>query len=175
MWSLDPARHHHQQILASSVLREHGQIRIAVYGISMLPSLWPGDVLTIRRELGSLAEGEIVLWERDGAFVAHRVARQISVSDRTYLVTRGDSLQHEDEPVPSREILGKVVSVERAGRYLRCVPACSPLLRGCGRLLGWWDRLRSLVLRWHQWRCRHPFEHPFRLASCVTSNPLEID
>ena len=151
---LEPTRHDYKQILAASVLREHGQIRIAALGVSMLPSLWPGDVLTVKRELvDHIAVGEIVLWERDGRFVAHRVSRRISLPGNTCLVTRGDALGHEDDPVTSRELLGKVVSVERAGRCLPEVPKCFRLRRGCGLLLSSWDRLRSLALRWHRWRC----------------------
>lgn len=165
MPTLEPTRHHCKQILAANVLREHGRIRIAALGVSMLPSVWPGDVLTVERErVDNIEKGEIVLWERDGRFVAHRVSRRISAPGNTCLVTRGDALSHEDEPVTSRELLGKVVSVERAGRCLPEVPKCSSLRRGWGRLLSSWDRLRSLALRWHRWRCGP------RLKKCAESD-----
>lgn len=122
----------------------------------MLPSLWPGDVLTVKQEpLDSIAEGEIILCERNGQFVAHRVLRRPNAS-ATHLVTRGDALQFEDDPVAMPKVLGKVVSVERRGRHLPGIPTCSTWTRVFGQLLSSWGRVRSLVLRWHSLRCGSP-------------------
>ena len=41
----DEAKHD----LAAEVLRQFGEVRLKVTGASMLPSVWPGDVLTVRR------------------------------------------------------------------------------------------------------------------------------
>ena len=42
-------------------------VRLRVYGESMLPSLWPGDVVEIEScSLEEVVSGEIVLAERDG-------------------------------------------------------------------------------------------------------------
>ena len=36
--------------LAAEVLRSSGELRLRVTGSSMLPAVWPGDELTIRRQ-----------------------------------------------------------------------------------------------------------------------------
>ncbi len=94
--------------LASEVLRRFGQLRLQVSGASMLPSVWPGDVVTIcNSQLCEVRRGDIVLFYRDRRFFMHRV---LDVSaDR--LLTRGDSVISPDPPVRSDELLGRVVSI----------------------------------------------------------------
>lgn len=104
--------------LASETLRSSGTLRLGVSGWSMLPTLWPGDTLVVQRA-GSdeIAEGDIVLFARDRRFFVHRVIRK----DRSALMvqTRGDALPRPDPPVSNRELLGRVVSVERNGEFLQ--------------------------------------------------------
>ncbi len=60
--------------LAEETLRSFGQLRLRVNGASMLPAVWPGDILTITRDAASPAlPGDIVLFGRKGRLVAHRV------------------------------------------------------------------------------------------------------
>ena len=53
-----------KQELLLQVLRDYGRVRIRALGTSMLPALWPGDVLDIERtdggEIGGGAEFEPV-------------------------------------------------------------------------------------------------------------------
>jgi hypothetical protein len=61
--------------LVVETLRSFGQLRLRVNGASMLPAVWPGDILTITREAGAPPlPGDIVLFGREGRLVAHRVA-----------------------------------------------------------------------------------------------------
>lgn len=168
----EPNRTACRHALAADVLQTHGRIRIAAYGLSMLPSLWPGDVLTVEQEsLDSIAEGEIALFERHGQFVAHRVVRRNP--SETHLVTRGDALQFLDEPVSAQRILGRVILVERGGRRLNRVPVCSRLVRGLGLVLNSCDRLRSVALRWYGWRHQHSFKGRMAAAaSPIQASPL---
>jgi signal peptidase I len=124
---LDEAKHD----LAAQVLRQFGEVRLKVTGASMLPSVWPGDVLTVRRRSpAELLPGRIVLCHRDRGFFAHRmVGRQ---GDR--LITRGDSHLREDPPFGDEEVLGEVVSILRNGRPVDLTPV-------------WWHRIFSWTLR----------------------------
>ena len=146
----EPAREQQKRDLAVEVLRASGQVRLAARGYSMLPSLWPGDVLTLQAAtLDSLAAGDLVLFVGEGRFFVHRVLRRTQIEGQTRVVTRGDSMPREDQPVSADEVLGKVVSVERHGRILARVPASSLFVRGLGLALAW-GRLRSVVLRLRQ-------------------------
>lgn len=99
--------------LIAEVAREFGEVRLKVTGTSMLPSVWPGDILTVsRRSAAELVPGQIVLCYRNRAFVAHRLVAKRGDS----VITRGDSLPHQDRPFRDDEVLGEVVSILRDGR-----------------------------------------------------------
>jgi len=105
--------------LAAEALRQFGEVRLKVTGTSMLPSVWPGDILTVRKQSAEqLLPGEQVLCYRNQAFVAHRLVGQRGDT----FVTRGDSLPHDDTPFRRDEVLGVVVSIVRDGRPVALAP-----------------------------------------------------
>ncbi len=135
--------------LAAEVIRASGRLRIRVLGGSMLPALWPGDVLNIEAvPFEELRPGAIAVFERDGRVWAHRVAGNRGGT----LVTRGDALSQDDPPVLPEHLMGRVASVER-GRF-RIVPAASLTLpqRFLRVLLCRWDLFRAVALRLHAMR-----------------------
>jgi signal peptidase I len=136
-----------RQSLVLEVLREHGEIRISALGLSMLPTLWPGDVLTIRAVTVDQCEpGDIILCEWQGRLVIHRVMRREFRAGKSCLITRGDAISHEDSAVCARQVLGRVAAVERQGQTF-AVPRLSGLARTIGLLLSSSARVRSLALR----------------------------
>lgn len=105
--------------LAVEALRQFGEVRLKVTGTSMLPSVWPGDILTVRKQCAEqLLPGEQVLCYRNQAFVAHRLVEQRG----DLFVTQGDSLPHDDLPFRRDEVLGAVVSIIRDGRPVALTP-----------------------------------------------------
>jgi hypothetical protein len=106
--------------LAAQVLRSFGKLRLEVTGLSMLPSVWPGDILFLdRRDMSAIAEGDIVLFARQGKLVAHRVLCRAFVDDQPHAITRGDSMLSPDDPVSPAELLGSVRYILRAGEYVK--------------------------------------------------------
>jgi signal peptidase len=111
--------------LAGEVVRTFGRVRVRVTGTSMIPAVWPGDVLVVeRRAVERIEQGEIAVAEQDGRLVAHRVVSGAFVaaglspaswpsSATTTLLTRGDAQLHPDRPLSPDELLGTVVSIER--------------------------------------------------------------
>jgi hypothetical protein len=64
--------------LAVEVLQKTGVLRLSASGYSMLPTLCPGDILTINREsLGAIHPGDIVQYSREGRFFIHRSLRSV--------------------------------------------------------------------------------------------------
>lgn len=103
--------------LAADMIRTFGELRLRVTGSSMLPSVFPGDILSVKRsEVTDISSGDMVLFERQGHLCAHYVVRKASDRGQTYLVTRGHLLSCADPPVSPRELLGRVTSIER-GRF----------------------------------------------------------
>jgi signal peptidase I len=141
--------------LAAEVLRTRGKVRLAAFGYSMLPTLWPGDLLTVEaRGFEQTRVGNVVLFTRDGRFFIHRVLQKVEFGSERYLVARGDAMPDVDAPVMPEQVLGQVIAVHRKHRDV-ALPACSTIPRFAGLLLSASGRLRSLALRWHAWRSRN--------------------
>jgi signal peptidase len=134
--------------LVAEALRSWGRLKLRASGISMLPALWPGDLLTIQSYQPEQVEpGEIVLYMRDGRFFIHRVASKSFDGMGTILITRGDCLAENDPPLSSGELLGRICEIQRAGSVF--VPARKLLLshRIVAYMLCHWSLLRRLTLR----------------------------
>lgn len=106
--------------LGAELLERGERLRLRVKGSSMLPSLYPGDLLTFRRcSPSEIVVGDIVLFESEGpCFVAHRVAERMAVEGDSRLRTRGDAMCACDAPLGENEVLGRLSRVERKGRHL---------------------------------------------------------
>src|SRR5260370_569829 len=88
--------------LAEKTLRLFGSLRLRVTGFSMLPSVWPGDLLLIRRhEMEQIYPGDIVLFACYGRLIAHRVVFKTDDPEAPRLITRGDAVR--DKPAIASE------------------------------------------------------------------------
>jgi hypothetical protein len=84
-----------------------GRVRLRVYGESMLPSLWPGDVVEIEScSLDNVQPGEIVLAQREGRLFLHRF---IALCPPNAFLLRGDSMPAPDPQYPREALLGRLV------------------------------------------------------------------
>jgi len=138
--------------LAGDVVRRFGGGRLRVFGTSMVPSILPGDLISVRRaNLCEISLGEIVLYSRDDRLFAHRVVARAGSHDDPRLITRGDRLSHSDPPVSSLEMLGRVTSIQCGdGRGHRPVRPATRVRRWeqmIARVLQISDRATSVYLR----------------------------
>jgi signal peptidase I len=102
--------------LIREALERFGEARLRVTGSSMLPSIRPGDMVTIeRRTLSEVRRGDVALFTHDDRLFAHRVIAR----DDDRLVTQGDSVPSIDAPVNAGDLLGVVVAVSRNGQAVR--------------------------------------------------------
>ena len=102
--------------VAQHLLERGDGIRFRAEGTSMLPTIQDGDVLTVAAvESGAIALGDIILYSHRGRPIAHRVAeiRRSPGTTRMVFVACGDGKTACDAPIEPRQILGKVVSIER--------------------------------------------------------------
>jgi hypothetical protein len=110
--------------LVTEVLTRFGRVRIRAQGLSMGPAIRPGDILDIERtSTASLSPGRVVVFDRDGRLVAHRI-----VSHRHALTTRGDAHWRTDPAIAPSDVLGIVTALSRDGRPIP-VPRSAGLLR----------------------------------------------
>jgi len=136
--------------LAAEVLRSSGRLRLRATGTSMLPAVWPGDVLSVcRGSATQVLPGDIILFARQGRLFAHRVMVRTLGQDRIQWVTRGDSVGGNDAPVSSHQLLGRVTAIERGSRRL------TPHQSVASRLTSWIlcrsDLAIRLLLRVRGW------------------------
>jgi hypothetical protein len=150
----DPAEAAREEVvsaLCAQVLRTGAPVRVRVFGTSMLPAIWPGDVVTVRPAAvtAELRCGEIAVFRRYGRLIAHRIVE----AGAGGLVTRGDAHDERDPPVRPCELVGKVAAISRRGRTgapRRPSPAQALLTRAIRRS----QRVRRLALAWHAVRLR---------------------
>ena len=104
-------------LLAAESLRASGRLRLRVRGESMLPTIWPGEVVeVVQCSAEEVRPDDVVLALRDGRFYLHRF---VGRSRAGGLVLRGDSMPAADPELSGEALLGKV----------------SPAMP-----LGWWSR-----------------------------------
>lgn len=136
--------------LVGDVLRRCGSVQLRAWGMSMLPSLWPGDLLTIRTVPSEdLAPGQIVLVMRDNRFFIHRLIEKRTVKDRLFWITKGDTVPNDDLPVAESELLGRVADIQRGHRIFIPRRHVSLFHSALAWMLCHWSRFRSLALRIH--------------------------
>jgi len=144
-------REGHKLDLAAEVLRSGGTIRLQALGTSMLPSIWPGDVLSVENKSGEQAiPGDIVLVARDRRFFIHRLIEK----HNSRWITRGDSLPQNDDPVAEAQVLGKVSAIHRRGHAVIPGRRLSLLRRALAEMLCHCDSFRNIALRIHSFQRR---------------------
>jgi signal peptidase I len=145
--------------LTREIVRRFGEVRLRVFGTSMVPAILPGDMISVQRaDLFEISPGEIVMYLRDGRLFVHRVVDRAGSQDDPRLVTRGDRLRYDDPLVSSSELLGRVTSIQtHDGRWHReARPAAG---------LSLWEQIFVHVLRTSD----HATYLYLRLARCVPS------
>jgi signal peptidase len=84
----------------------------------MYPTIRENEAITVEPVTPQdVKVGDIILFRSGESVVAHRVMRIEKVEGKaSRFILREDTWGTLDEPVEAEQILGKVVSVERAGR-----------------------------------------------------------
>lgn len=130
----------------SHELLAHGySVRFRAPGNSMMPTIFDGEMITIRPiEPSDVKRGDIILYRCPGSIVAHRVVgTEKRDSGALRFILRGDALGAPDEPVEIEQVLGRVESVERGSRsidiYSRRVKIIR-MLRLCASHIKRWAR-----------------------------------
>lgn len=134
----------HKLELALTLLRSGCPIRLRALGSSMLPSIWPGDILTIEKvSAENIHPGSIVFTCHDSQATIHRLLRK----DGTRCITRGDSMPQNDPPLVVSGILGRVSEIQRGSSTWepqRTLPVPAQILAA---IIAHSDWCRSLALR----------------------------
>jgi len=134
-------------------------VRLRVHGESMLPTLWPGDVVEIEScSLEDIRPGEIVLARREGRLILHRLIAPCTANG---FLLRGDSVPSPDALFPPDALLGRIARRRDEGRTVNGTglrPAFRAngfgvtWSRALGMLLGYCVMARRVALKLHHRR-----------------------
>jgi hypothetical protein len=114
----------------------------------MLPSLWPGDLLTIQSVAhDEVVLGDIVLVLRDHGLLIHRLVEKRQEQGCISWITRGDAVPQNDPPAAASELLGRVTEIRRGHRIVVPSRRVSLLHSVLACALCHSDRFRNLTLR----------------------------
>ena len=133
--------------LCTDLLQSGRRVRFRAPGASMHPTIRDGEVVTVAPVLTrDIKRGDVLLYLAERGLTAHRVRRRLPGPETAFCV-RGDALGSEEERVAANRVLGRVTSVERAGREL---PVGGSLRNGIGALVRLARRIRARVVcfRW---------------------------
>ena len=159
--------------LVAGAMARFGALRLKVSGCSMLPSIWPGDVLSIQKaNLRNLSPADVVVFRRGSRLFAHRLLRTVTDAGSTYLATRGDGLEEPDLPVWPADVLGRVIRVERGPFRLDPRAPTGPSWRLAWAVLEGGRSIRRLVSRQIQSFLARSSDFSLQVAGSI-SNLLE--
>ena len=88
----------------------------------MFPFIQSGNIIVIKPLAPVvLSLGDIIFSQRsekENAFIAHRLIKVQKGQGGVKLLTKGDDLRYYDPPVSPEQVIGRVVRVERSGKFL---------------------------------------------------------
>ena len=156
--------------LVAETLRQFSEVRFIARGSSMLPTIYPGDCLTVNC-FGTHAPrcGEVVLYRRAGEFRVHRIAALAEEGSFTSYILRGDSLTENDPPVAACDLLGRVTWLERGGSFLRMCAAQTVHQRIARWMVRHSRIVVALLLRWHAVRQKNFIPEQSLAATSATA------
>lgn len=101
-----------------AILNGHS-VKTIASGTSMFPFLRKGDLLTIEPVLmDEIKRGDVVVFESEEKWIAHRVIKIHSNDGLTEFTTRGDARVSNDPPVRKENYIGIVSYLERNNTFI---------------------------------------------------------
>ncbi len=148
--------------------------RIPIRGTSMEPLLQAGDEIEVRRvEAGEIRFGDVVVFVRKDAWVAHRVIGRRRRRGQVHFLEKGDRA-FPPTLLPASAIEGKVIRVVRDGRTIELQ---TPRGRWVGRLTAAAGRVSAALQRIAggrrppAWLAGSALRMRARLAACLSRGP----
>lgn len=140
------------ELLSEAVTRQGEGIWVRVSGRSMGPAFASvTDIRVVADDPLNITPGRLVVFQRDGQWIVHRVMRRTVDADGVVYQVKGDGLAMPDQPdVWSDEIKGVVASI----RFVN--GAVGELGTFRSRLLAWMLVRRFRMRQWLWLSCKHP-------------------
>jgi len=103
--------------LGRKLLNDGHQVQFKLGGNSMFPYLRDGEVaVTVRIPADQLKVGQVIVFEQNGRWIAHRLVEIIQTKERSNYVAQGDSIMRPDAPISEDAYMGVVIGFLRNGK-----------------------------------------------------------
>lgn len=100
-----------------SLIENNYRILIPVSGFSMKPSLYPGDLVFIKKfHNKDYKPYDIIISKQNNKLIAHRLILKIDTVSNSYYLCKGDALKRYDKLIPENQILAKVTRIKKQNR-----------------------------------------------------------
>ncbi|MBI5217554.1 MAG: signal peptidase I [Bacteroidia bacterium] len=101
--------------ISEDVLKSGNAVRVTLKGTSMYPYLKIGDIALVNGiQAKDSMTGDIIVFRFGKNYLAHRLIKK----GESYLLTKGDSCRVFDQPVPVKDLIGKITRLERKGNII---------------------------------------------------------
>ena len=111
--------------IAHEVLGRGKTFKFKAKGGSMSPFIRNGDVVEVVSLKRKINFGDIILYHSSyGNSIIHRVIQR----NKESIITKGDSVPGSDQPIFSKQVLGRVVCIEKNGWRIRLDKSAGKLL-----------------------------------------------
>jgi signal peptidase len=103
--------------LRKEIIGQGRSVQIIASGYSMFPFLRKGDLLTVEPvSMDKIKRGDVVVFESEEKWIAHRVIRIMSHINEIQFLLRGDTNLHFDEEVNHKNYIGRIKYFERKNK-----------------------------------------------------------
>ena len=105
--------------LRKEAIKNGHSVQTIASGYSMFPFLRKGDILTVEPiSMDKIKRGDVVVFESEETWIAHRVIRIQSFDGAIQLTTRGDARISSDPTINKTNYLGLISSIERDSKKI---------------------------------------------------------
>ena len=109
--------------LITELLQDGYRVNFSAPGHSMYPTIMANEKIVVAPiDPTAVRTGDIILYRANGCLIAHRVAQIKKMNPEAgstnadwSFILKGDASRTYDEPVKFKQILGKVIAIERNG------------------------------------------------------------
>jgi hypothetical protein len=110
---------HSPHKIATLLLQQGEAVQISLTGHCMKPLLRENDLITIQPfHAEQLRCGDVAIYLINGKLKAHRFLKRIIIDEHHYLITKSDRRFRCDNPVPYKDLLGKIIQVKKGTKLV---------------------------------------------------------
>jgi signal peptidase I len=105
--------------MLNEVIERDEDVPLKTFGMSMVPFIYGGDWVVVRRvNAEKVRLGDVVIYQAGNVVVAHRVIRRREQNSQVYFTVKGDAHLAAEGETTAGEIVAKVVALQKAGQRI---------------------------------------------------------